>query len=577
MALPKTYSELWQAVKDCRSYFVPVTLFSAAINILYLASPIYMLQVYDRVVPSGSVSTLVMLTLALVLALGVMAALDFVRAQILIRAGVRLDRVLSERVMVAMVRQANVAPGAGRSQALRDLDTFRQFITSSSFYALFDAPWAPLYIAVIALLHPLLGALALAFAVVLLSLALLNERLTGRMLAKAGEAASRNYAFTEASLRNSHVIEAMGMQEGLLARWSVDRNLLLGAQARASDRGAALLSLIRFLRLAMQSLILGAGAYLVINRDATGGIMFAGMFLLGRALTPIDQVVGSWRQLVGARTAYRRIERLLVAHPAASASITLPRPQGKLAAQSASVYLPGSSRPILYDINFTLEPGEALGIIGPSGAGKSTLAHLIVGIQAPSAGVVRLDGADVAQWSRADFGRHVGYLPQEIELFADAVAANIARFVDGKDEAVIAAAMLAGAHEMILALPRGYETPIGEGGANLSGGHRQRIALARALYGNPSLVVLDEPSSNLDIEGDIALANCLAQLKEMGRTVIIISHRPATLNLVDKVLFLQAGGVRLFGPRTEVLAKLGQPMPSTAAQRDAMRAASRRS
>jgi ATP-binding cassette, subfamily C, type I secretion system permease/ATPase len=577
MTHQKTGSELQRALGACRGYFWAAGLFSAGVNILYLASPIYMLQVYDRVVPSGSIPTLVMLTLALSLALAVMAALDFVRAQILIRAGARLDRVLSERVMAAMVRQANAAPGAGRSQALRDLDTFRQFITGSSFYALFDAPWAPLYIAVIALLHPLLGGLALAFAVILLSLALLNERLTGRMLAEAGEAASRSYAFTEASLRNSHVIDAMGMQEGLLARWSVDRNLLLGAQARASDRGAALLSLIRFLRLAMQSLILGAGAYLVINRDATGGIMFAGMFLLARALTPIDQVVGTWRQLVAARTAYRRIERLLVAHPPAPASITLPRPKGKLAAQSACLYLPGSSRPILHDINFMLEPGEALGIIGPSGAGKSTLARLILGIQAPSAGVVRLDGAGVAQWNRAEFGRYVGYLPQEIELFADTVAANIARFVDGKDEAVIAAAMLAGAHEMILTLPRGYQTPVGEGGANLSGGHRQRIALARALYGHPSLVVLDEPSSNLDIEGDIALANCLAQLKEMGRTVIIISHRPATLNLVDKILLLQAGTVRLFGPRLEVLAKLGQPMPSIAAQRDAARAAGGRS
>src|SRR5215472_1953721 len=571
------HNELRQAVRGCSSYFLPTALFSAGVNILYLASPIYMLQVYDRVVPSGSISTLVMLTLALVLALGVMAALDFVRAQILIRAGVRLDRVLSERVMAAMVRQANAAPAAGRSQALRDLDTFRQFITGSSFYALFDAPWAPLYIAVIALLHPLLGGLALAFAAVLLSLALLNERLTGRMLAEAGEAASRNYAFTEASLRNSHVIEAMGMQEGLLARWSLDRNFLLSAQAKASDRGAALLSLIRFLRLAMQSLILGAGAYLVINRDATGGIMFAGMFLLGRALTPIDQVVGTWRQLVSARIAFRRIERLLIAHPPAPASITLPRPKGRLAAQSTSFYLPGSSRPILHDINFMLEPGEALGIIGPSGAGKSTLAHLIVGIQIPSAGVVRLDGADVAQWSRADFGRHVGYLPQEIELFADTVAANISRFLDGEDEAVIAAAMLAGAHEMILALPRGYETPIGEGGANLSGGHRQRIALARALYGNPSLVVLDEPSSNLDIEGDVALAGCLRKLKEEGRTVVIISHRHVNLGTVDNILVLHGGAVAMFGAGREVMAKLGvKPVAVPSITRSAAVARARR-
>jgi len=516
-----------------------------------------------------------MLTLALAIALLAMAGLDHARARVLVRAGLRLDRLLSARVMAAMVRQANTLPGAAKSQGLRDLDRVRQFLTGSSFYALFDAPWAPLYIAVMALLHPRLGALGLAFALILLTLALLNEWLTGRLLADAGEAATRNYTFTEAALRNSHVIEAMGMLDALLGRWSHDRYAMLGAQAKASDRAAALLATIRFLRMLMQSLILGAGAYLVIQRDATGGVMFAAMFLLGRALQPVDQAVAGWRQLVGARIAYRRLERLLATFPAAPASLALPRPKGRLAAQCAGFALAGMSRPVLRDISFELEAGEALGIIGPSGAGKSTLARLIVGLQSPAAGVIRLDGADVAQLSRADFGRYVGYLPQEIELFADTVAANIARFGQGEDDKVVAAAMLAGAHEMILTLPRGYETPIGEGGANLSGGHRQRIALARTLYGQPSLVVLDEPSSNLDIEGDIALATCLAQLKEMGRTVIIISRRPATLNLVDKVLLLQAGTPRLFGPRGEVLAKLGQPMPPPlAAKRDAVRAAS---
>jgi len=570
-------SELGRAVRDCCPYFLPAALFSAAINVLYLASPIYMLQVYDRVVPSGSVSTLVMLTVALLLALCAMAALDFIRAQLLIRAGVRLDRILSERVMAAMVRQANAARGEGSGQALRDLDTFRQFMTGSSFYALFDAPWAPLYIIVIGLLHPVLGCMALAFAIILFGLAVLNEYVTGRLLATAGEAASRNYAFTEASLRNSHAIEAMGMLPGLVTRWSVDRTLLLWAQARSSDRGAALMSVVRLLRLGMQSLILAAGAYLVINRDATGGIMFAAMFLLARALAPIDQIVGSWRQVVGARTAYRRLTALLKTYPPSPLGITLPRPRGRFVAQSASLYVPGLSRPILHDVNFVLEPGEALGIVGPSGAGKSTLARLIVGIQAPSAGVMRLDGADVAQWSRTDFGRHVGYLPQEIELFADTVASNIARFSNGNDDAVIAAAMLAGAHEMILEFPRGYETQVGPDGLGLSGGQRQRIALARALYGDPSLIVLDEPSSNLDIEGDIALANCLGQLKEMKRTVILISHRQTTLNLVDKILILQAGATRLCGPRQEVLAKLGQPVSAAPLKREVAYAASRRS
>lgn len=569
------YSEMQLAVRRCYPYFLPAALFSAGVNILYLASPLYLLQVYDRVVSSGSVPTLIMLTLALLLALSAMAALDHARARILIRAGLRLDRLLSERVIAAMVRQANALPGMAKSQALRDLDTFRQFMTGSSFYALFDAPWAPLYIIVIALLHPLLGAMAVVFALILLALALVNERMTGRLLGEAGEAASRNYAFTEATLRNSHAIEAMGMLGGLLGRWSHDRFGMLAAQARASDRAAALLSLIRFLRLAMQSLILGAGAYLVIQRDATGGIMFAGMFLLARALQPVDQAVAGWRQLVSARTAYRRLDRLLSAHPPLPSTLSLPRPTGRLAAQGASLVLPGLSRPVLRDISFEIEPGETLGIVGPSGAGKSTLARLITGIQGSSGGVVRLDGANVATWSRADLGRHVGYLPQEIELFGDTVAANIARFGEGEDAKIVAAAMLAGAHELILELPRGYDTVIAEGGANLSGGHRQRVGLARALYGEPSLIVLDEPSSNLDMEGDIALGHCLARLKEMGRTVVVISHRPVTLNTVDKILVLQGGMVRLFGTRNEVLAKLGQkaPPPALAGQRGAARQA----
>ena len=328
------------------------------------------------------------------------------------------------------------------------------------------------------------------------------------------------------------------MLGGLVERWRRDRNFMLIAQARASDRGAALSSVIRFLRLSMQSLMLGAGAYLVIERDVTSGVMFAGMILLARALMPIEQAVGTWRQFVGARAGYPRVETLLNANPPPPATITLPRPKGALAAQGATLFLPGLARPILRDVNFAIQPGETLGIIGPSGAGKSTLARLITGIHAPSGGVIRLDGANVPQWDRADFGRHVGYLPQEIELFSDIVAANMARFRSGADEDIVRAALGADVHEMILALPHGYETQIGEGGVNLSGGHRQRIALARALYGDPTLVVLDEPSSNLYMEGDVALARCLGKLKEEGRTVVIISHRHVNLGTVDKILVM---------------------------------------
>jgi PrtD family type I secretion system ABC transporter len=553
----KTPGELRQALGACRSCFWSVGLFSAAINVLYLASPLYMLHVYDRVISSGSLPTLLMLTLALLIALSAMAALDGVRARILIRAGLRLDRLLAGRVMEALVKHANASSGAGQAQALRDFDSFRQFITSGSVYTLCDAPWAPIYIAVIALLHPLLGLFALGCAVILLALAVVNERLVAASLAEANAAGSRSYAFAETSLRNSHIIEAMGMLGGLVERWRRDRNGMLIAQARASERGAALSSVIRFLRLAMQSLMLGAGAYLVIERDVTSGVMFVGMILLARALMPIEQTVGIWRHLVGARAAFRRVEELLNANLPPPATVTLPQPKGALVAQGATLFLPGLARPILRDVKFAIQPGETLGIIGPSGAGKSTLARLITGIHAPSGGVIRLDGANVAQWDRADFGHHVGYLPQEIELFSDTVAANIARFRSGADEDIVRAALGADVHEMILALPQGYETQIGEGGVNLSGGHRQRIALARALYGDPSLVVLDEPSSNLDMEGDVALARCLGKLKEEARTVVIISHRHVNLGTVDKILVLHSGAVAMFGPGREVMAKLG--------------------
>jgi PrtD family type I secretion system ABC transporter len=554
-----TNAELGKALAICRRYFLLAGIFSAAINLLYLASPLYMLQVYDRVVTSGSVPTLVMLTIALLIALAAMAAIDNARARVLVRAGIRLDRTLSERVMSAMVRHANSLHGTAGGQPLRDLDSFRQFITGSGIHVLMDAPWAPIYIVVIFLLHPFLGLLALIFGVTLLALGALSERVVRKPLSEAGEASNRNYAFTEASVRNSHVIEAMGMMGGLLSRWNRDRNKMMGAQALASDRSANVASTLRFMRLAMQSLMLGAGAYLVIERLVSPGVMFVGMLLLARALLPIEQGAGAWRQFVSAQDAYRRIAKLLAANPLSPPSTMLPRPLGRLSAHEVTFHIPQRAQPLLDGINFIVEPGETLGVIGPSGAGKSTLARLVVGIHAPTSGVVRLDGADVAKWNRAEFGKYVGYLPQEIELFVDTVAANIARFATGRDDEIIRAAKLAGAHEIILGLPNGYETQIGEGGINLSGGHRQRIGLARALFGDPSLIVLDEPSSNLDTEGDVALANCLAQLKELGRTVFLISHRQATLNTVDKILVLQNGSARMFGARKDVLAKLGQP------------------
>jgi PrtD family type I secretion system ABC transporter len=558
LAIKPKSDELGDVLQACRRYFLIALIFSLAINLLYLASPLYMLQVYDRVVSSASEVTLVMLTILLLLTLATLAAIDSVRARLLTRASLRLDRLLASRIVAATMEVA--ARGVGvRSQPLRDFDTFRQFITGSGIHAIFDMPWTPIYLGVIFILHPLLGSFALGSAVVLVLMAFLNEHLTKGPLAGANEAAIRNYAFTDMSLRNAEVVQAMGMMPGLLQRWGRDRNQVLARQNLASDRAATTSSVIRFLRLAMQSIILGLGAYLVIERVTTVGAMFAASILLGRALQPVEQIVGQWRNLTSARGAYRRVKDLLAANPQREATLTLPRPTGRLSVEGLSYAVPGTNRPILRNVTFRIDPGEVLGIIGPSGAGKSTLARHIVGILAPTAGVVRLDGADVSTWPRQSLGAYLGYLPQDIELFADTVATNISRFRND-DEGVIKAAQMAGVHDMILRLPGGYETQIGDGGAVLSGGYRQRIGLARACYDNPSLVVLDEPSSNLDSDGDAALVRCIAELKKSGATVVLISHRPNTLGAVDKILLLRDGAVEMFGPRDEVIGRLSRPV-----------------
>ena len=559
--------ELRHLMLSCKGYFVTVMIFSCAINLLYLAGPLYMLQVYDRVVSSGSIVTLVMLTLVLLLAFAALAGLDMIRGRILARASVRLDQKMSSRVITAVV-DASLKTGAAKSQYLRDFDNFRQCVTGAGIHAIFDLPWAPIYIVVIFILHPLLGAFALASAIALVLLALLNERWVRTPLAEANEAGVRSYNFTDMSLRNSEAIQAMGMLDGLLGRWSRDRNLAVDRQVTASDRAAAMSSLIRFLRLSVQSIILGLGAYLVIERLSTVGAMFAASILLGRAMQPVEQIVGAWRPIVSALNAYKRIGVLLKAIPITEPRLSLPRPAGDLSVENISYMVQGSPRPILHGISFEIAAGNLLGVVGPSGAGKSTLARHIVGVLAPTAGSVRLDGADVSTWPRASFGGYVGYLPQDVELFADTVVANISRFNnddDERDEKVVAAAKLAGVHDMIVRLPDGYETQVGEGGAVLSGGYRQRIGLARAVYGNPRLVVLDEPASNLDAEGDAALADCLAQLKKAGTTVLVISHRPSTLSLVDMILMVRNGAVELFGPRAEIMARLTRPVAVPAA------------
>ena len=553
----KTSSELSTLLRPVVPYLGTAGVFSLAINLLYLAGPLYMLQVYDRVVPSSSETTLVMLTLALLMAYLALAGLDAMRARVLTRASVKLDRKIATAVMTASIDQPL---GGARSQSLRDFDSFRQFVSGAGIHALFDLPWAPVYIAVIFMLHWSLGAFALGCGVLLVLMALLNEWLVGRQLGGANAAAARNYAFTEMSLRNTEAIRAMGMTASLLRRWGTDRDQMLGRQVVASDRAGAIQSVIKFLRLSMQSVILGLGAYLVIEHTVTAGAMFAASLLLGRALQPVEQVVGAWRGIVAVRGAFRRLHQLFSAIASQGPELALPKPTGKLSVEGVSYVAPGSPRPLLRNVSFEIGAGEILGIIGPSGAGKSTLARHLVGVLSPTAGAVRLDGADVAAWSRNGLGSHVGYLPQDIELFADTVACNINRFQPGDDPAVLEAARMAGVHELILRLSNGYNTAVGEGGAVLSGGIRQRLGLARAVYASPSLVVLDEPSSNLDADGDVALADCLIELKKKGVTVVLISHRPASIVTADKLLLLKDGAVELFGPRLDVLAKLA-PRP----------------
>jgi PrtD family type I secretion system ABC transporter len=550
--------EVHEILSACRSYFVSALVFSLAINLLYLASPLYMLQVYDRVINSSSVVTLVMLTVALLIAFVALAGLDVVRAQVLTRASIKLDRLMAGRIVMAIIESS---AGGARSQLLRDFDTFRQFITGMGIHAIFDLPWAPIYLLVIFMLHPWLGAFSAASGLLLVLMALINERLVRPPINDSNEAANRNYSFTEMSLRNVEVVQAMGMAEGLIRRWGRDRVRMIARQVTASDRASFMSSMIRFLRLAMQSLILGLGAYLVIERSITVGAMFAASILLGRALQPVEQIVGSWRALVSARDAYRRVRELLAANPLRANRLELPRPVGHVSIEGVTFVPPRSNKPILKGVSFRIEPGEVIGIIGPSGAGKSTLVRNIVSVLKPTAGAVRLDGADISTWPRAALGQYVGYLPQDVELFADSVAANISRFQQVRGDMVVKAAQMAGVHEMILRLSDGYETQVGEGGTTLSGGYRQRIGLARAVFGEPSIVVLDEPSSNLDAQGEAALAECILKLKKNKVTVIMVSHRPSTVAVVDKILLLIDGVVEAFGPRAEILARLTQPRP----------------
>jgi len=556
---------LWTALSAYRRVFYTVGVFSAVINILMLVPSIYMLQIYDRVLASMNVSTLVMLTLITIGLYVLMAGLEWVRSMTLIRLGNRLDHELSPRIYATAFEHQLSKGRAGAQQPLADLNTLRQFVTGQGVFAFFDAPWAPIYIAVIFMFHWKMGVLALGGAAVLIALALANEFTTRRRLSEATGLSIQANTQAQGSLRNAEVVEAMGMVNGLRARWGALHDQALSLQTEASEKAGAITASTKFVRIALQSLMLGLGAWLVIQNEMTAGMMIAGSILMGRALAPVEQLIGVWKSWISAQGAYRRLDEMMQAFPESPERTALPRPKGLLSAEHVTATAPGGETPVLKDIQFTLPAGQVMGLIGPSGSGKSTLARLLVGIWPAQSGTVRLDGADIHDWDKSQLGPHVGYLPQDIELFDGTIAENIARFGESNSDKVLKAAQLAGVHEMILRLPKGYDTPIGEAGQMLSGGQRQRIALARAVHGDPALLVLDEPNSNLDDAGERALLQAILTLKGQGATVILISHRQSILSVTDAILLLVNGAVSTFGPRDQVLATLRQPPPQPAA------------
>ncbi|QQP90155.1 type I secretion system permease/ATPase [Skermanella sp. TT6] len=544
------------ALARCRRPLLWIAGFSLLINILMLTSSLYMMQVFDRVLASGSLATLVFLTLAAGGALALMSGLDYVRSRVLSGLGEWLERRLGAAALERSI-DGVLAGRNERADALRDLEALRGFFSGGVTF-LFDAPWVPVYIAAIYLLHPVLGHMAVASAAALLALALANNALTARPLAAAGTAGRRAMRTAESALRNAEAVEAMDLMPGILRRWDRDHGEALANQAAAARTGALLLNVTKFLRQMVQVGILALGAWLVVRHELTGGAMIAASIILSRALQPVELAIGGWKQVSNARAARRRLDTFFGRPRRRPRGLPLPAPKGHLTVEDLAFRPPGADRPVLSGVSFDARPGEAVAVIGASAAGKSTLARLLVGLHPATAGSVRLDGAEIFAWRRDDIGRHVGYLPQDIELFAGTVADNIARLHAPDPEAVVAAARLADCHDMILRLPKGYDTEIGDGGAMLSGGQRQRIGLARALYGDPRLVVLDEPNASLDVEGDEALTRAIAALKRGGATVVVIGHRPSTLAQTERILVLAEGRLQLFGPRAAVIDHLKQ-------------------
>ena len=559
-------SELKKSLLSAKKSFIMVGLFSMFINILMLVPPLYMLQLYDRVLGSRSQDTLIMLTLIVVVLFITMGLLEVVRSRVLVRVGNKLDSMLSQRIFDNLFELERKAPGRSSSMPLNDLTQVRQFMTGNGLFAFFDAPWMPIYIIVLFIFHPAFGFFAIFAAIVLVGITVANEYSTKEKLAEANNLSRASTIYVDSNIRNAEVVNAMGMRNNISKIWADKYYGFLNAQNIASDSAGVWSNLSKSLRVMFQSLILGLGAYLAINMEVTPGMMIAASIIMGRALAPLDLIIGSWKGFSSARSSYERIEGLLNDFPKDKEYMQLPAPKGEITLENVVVIPPSGTVPSLKGISMRIEKGDVVGIIGPSAAGKSSLARVMLGLWPLTNGVARIDKADISQWNREDLGQYVGYLPQDIELFEGTVSQNIARFGEVEPEKVVEAATKAGVHEMILKLPEGYDTKIGPGGASLSGGQRQRIGLARALYNNPVFIVLDEPNSNLDDVGEAALVEAIKTLRAGGTTVVIITHRTNVLQATNKLALINNGVLELYGNTNDVLNAIAQKQQAAAGQ-----------
>nr|WP_311274761.1 type I secretion system permease/ATPase [Methylobacterium sp. WCS2018Hpa-22] len=568
MAKGRESAEIISALASCRTAFIGVAVMSGLVNILYLTGSFFMLEVYDRVIPSRSVPTLVGLVILALVLYGFQGILETIRSRILARVGASLDEALSARVFDIVVRAPlkGATPGDGLLP-LRDLDQLRAFLGGTGPSAFFDLPWMPIYVFICFLFHPLIGVAALVGAAVLAVLALTTDRSTRGPSQTATAHGMRRNGLAEAGRRNAEVLAAMGMQGRFADRWGGANRDYMQSQMNVSDVASGFGAGSKVFRMALQSGVLALGAWLVINNLASAGVIIASSILVARALAPAELAIANWKGFVQARQSWARLSELFARLPAAEQPHALPAPSQGLVAENVTLAPPGTQRIVVQDVSLSLQRGQGLGIIGPSASGKSSLVRAIVGVWPPVRGKVRIDGAAIDQWSSADLGPHIGFLPQEVELFAGTIAENIARFdPNAQSGAVIAAAKSAGIHEMILRLSEGYDTRIGEGGAGLSAGQRQRVGLARALYGDPFLVVLDEPNSNLDGEGENALTQAIVGVRQRGGICIVVAHRPSALAAVDMILMMADGRAQAFGPKDEVLKRVLRSTPAPAAE-----------